>query len=58
VMITTLEMYLRAKWGGGRSGLYLVVYGALLILIVRVMPIGLVRGIPQLLARWRKPRVA
>ncbi len=58
VMITTLEMYLRAKWGGGRSGLYLVVYGALLILIVRVMPIGLVRGIPQLLARWRKPRAA
>jgi branched-chain amino acid transport system permease protein len=58
VMITTLEMYLRAKWGGGRSGLYLVVYGALLILIVRVMPVGLVRGIPQLLARWRKPRAA
>lgn len=58
VMITTLEMYLRAKWGGGRSGLYLVVYGALLILIVRVMPIGLVRGIPQLLARWSKARAA
>jgi branched-chain amino acid transport system permease protein len=57
-MITALEMYLRAKWGGGRSGLYLVIYGVLLVLIVRVMPVGLVRGIPELLARWRRPRAA
>ena len=58
VMITALEMYLRAKWGGGRSGLYLVIYGVLLIVIVRVMPIGLVRGLPELLTRRRKARAA
>ncbi len=56
VMITALEMYLRAKWGGGRSGLYLVIYGVLLIIIVRAMPSGLVRGLPDLLARRRQVR--
>ncbi len=55
VLITALEMYLRAKWGGARSGLYLIVYGVLLILIVRVMPEGLVRGIPKWLKRRRRP---
>lgn len=58
VVITTLEMYLRAKWGGAQSGLYLVIYGALLILVVRVMPEGLLRGIPQRLKRWRAARAA
>jgi len=58
IMITALEMYLRAKWGGARSGLYLIVYGALLVLIVRVMPEGLVRGVPRWLGRWRWTRAA
>ena len=58
VMITALEMYLRAKWGGARSGLYLSSTACLLILIVRVMPDGLVRGRPELLARWRQVRAA
>ena len=52
VLITALEMGLRAKWGGGRSGLYLIVYGALLIVVVRVMPEGLVAGLPQTVRRW------
>jgi branched-chain amino acid transport system permease protein len=53
VLITALEIYLRAKWGGARSGLYLIVYGCLLILMVRVMPEGIVAGVPNLLKRWR-----
>jgi len=58
ILITALEMYLRAKWGGQRSGLYLMVYGVLLILIVRVMPEGLVRGIPKWLKSRRRTRAA
>lgn len=53
VLITALEIYLRAKWGGARSGLYLIVYGCLLILVVRVMPEGIVAGVPNLLKRRR-----
>lgn len=53
VLITALEIYLRAKWGGARSGLYLIVYGCLLILVVRVMPEGVLTGVPSLLKRWR-----
>jgi branched-chain amino acid transport system permease protein len=58
ILITALEMYLRAKWGGARSGLYLMVYGVLLILIVRLMPEGLVRGIPKWLEGRRHARAA
>jgi len=53
VLITALEIYLRAKWGGARSGLYLIVYGCLLILVVRVMPEGVLAGVPSLFKRWR-----
>lgn len=58
VLITALEMALRAKWGGERSGLYLIVYGTLLIVVVRLMPEGLVSGVPQLWKRWRASRAA
>ena len=58
VLITALEMALRAKWGGERSGLYLIVYGTLLIVVVRVMPEGLVAGVPQAWKRWRARHAA
>jgi branched-chain amino acid transport system permease protein len=58
VLITALEMFLRAKWGGAKSGLYLIVYGCLLILVVRVMPEGLVAGVPSLLKRWKRAHAA
>jgi branched-chain amino acid transport system permease protein len=41
-LITSLEMYLRASLGGAQSGLYLVVYGALLIIVVLFIPGGIV----------------
>jgi branched-chain amino acid transport system permease protein len=58
VLITALEMFLRAKWGGAKSGLYLIVYGCLLILVVRVMPEGLVAGVPSLFKRWKRAHAA
>jgi branched-chain amino acid transport system permease protein len=57
-LMTALEMALRAKWGGEHSGLYLIVYGALLIVVVRVMPEGLVVGVPQAWKRWSERRAA
>jgi len=44
VLITTLETYLRATFGGigaGLVGIYLIIYGCLLIIVVRVIPQGL-----------------
>jgi len=58
LLVTVLEMYLRAHLGGGSSGLYLIVYGVLLILVVRLMPEGLIIGVPKLWQRMRASPVA
>jgi branched-chain amino acid transport system permease protein len=45
LLITTLETYLRATFGGigaGLVGIYLIIYGCVLILVVRFAPQGLV----------------
>lgn len=45
VLVTTLETYLRAQFGGigaGLVGIYLIIYGCALIVMVRVAPRGLV----------------
>ena len=57
MLITTVETYLRARFGGigaGFVGLYLILYGCALILMVRFAPQGLVGWIA---GRWRR-RVA
>jgi branched-chain amino acid transport system permease protein len=44
VLITTLETYLRAQFGGvgaGLVGIYLIIYGCALVLVVRFVPQGL-----------------
>ena len=55
VLITTLETYLRAQFGGvgaGLVGIYLIIYGCALILVVRFAPQGLVGW----LAGWTRRR--
>ncbi len=45
VLVTTVEMYLRAQFGGIGArfiGIYLIIYGTALIVMVRVVPQGLV----------------
>jgi branched-chain amino acid transport system permease protein len=54
VLITTLETYLRATFGGigaGLVGIYLIIYGIVLILVVRFAPAGLTGWISARLAR-------
>ena len=54
-LVTTLETYLRARFGGigaGLVGIYLIIYGVALVALVRFAPQGLV---PWLGARWRRP---
>ena len=44
ILITTLETYLRATFSGvktGFAGIYLIIYGTVLILVVRFVPDGL-----------------
>ncbi len=53
ILITSLETYLRATFSGmktGFTGIYLIIYGAILIVVVRVAP----EGLAGLLARWRQ----
>lgn len=49
VLIVPLSEYLRAEFAGGLQGLYLLVYGALLIVMVIFMPLGFVSA-------FRNPR--
>ena len=54
LLVTTVETYLRAQFGGigaGFVGIYLIIYGTALIVIVRLAPQGLVGWIS---ARWRR----
>jgi branched-chain amino acid transport system permease protein len=53
-LVTALETYLRAHFGGigaGLVGIYLVIYGGALILVVRFAPQGLVGWLGD---RWRR----
>jgi branched-chain amino acid transport system permease protein len=55
VLITSLETYLRATFSGataGFTGIYLIIYGTVLILIVRFAP----EGLTGIAARWRTRR--
>jgi branched-chain amino acid transport system permease protein len=54
ILITTLETYLRATFGGigaGFVGIYLIIYGTVLILVVRFAPEGLTGWIAARRAR-------
>jgi branched-chain amino acid transport system permease protein len=56
-LVTTLETYLRATLGGigaGLVGIYLIVYGCALILVVRFVPQGLVGWLGGLVGRVGK----
>jgi branched-chain amino acid transport system permease protein len=50
ILITSLETFLRAKFSGvaGLSGMYLIIYGGLLIVVVRFVPQGLAVWLGQL----------
>jgi branched-chain amino acid transport system permease protein len=55
ILITSLETYLRATFSGatsGYTGIYLIIYGAVLILVVRFAPEGLTGLAARLRARW------
>ena len=53
-LVTSVETYLRAQFGGigaGLVGIYLIIYGVILILVVRFVPGGLTGWIAARLAR-------
>jgi branched-chain amino acid transport system permease protein len=57
-LVTTVETFLRAQFGGigaGFVGIYLIIYGCALIVMVRWVPQGLVGWAGE---RWRRRRVA
>jgi len=57
-LITTLETYLRATFGGigaGLVGIYLIIYGVALVLMVRFAPQGLVPLVGERLRRRPLP---
>ena len=57
ILSTALETYLRATFAGmktGFAGIYLVIYGVALILVVRFVPEGLAGVGARLRARWTR----
>ena len=59
IFITSLETYLRATFSGvktGFTGIYLILYGAVLILVVRFVPDGLTGIAARLRARSARAR--
>jgi branched-chain amino acid transport system permease protein len=57
ILITSLETYLRATLSGvksGFTGIYLIVYGVVLILVVRFVPEGLSGLTTRLRTRWTR----
>jgi branched-chain amino acid transport system permease protein len=52
-LLTPLSMLLRAYLGGGLSGLHIVIYGVLLIIVVLFLPEGIVNTIKGHLKRRR-----
>ena len=60
-LVTTVETYLRAQFGGigaGFVGIYLIVYGIALIVMVRWVPQGFVGWIGERLRRRVVPQAA
>jgi branched-chain amino acid transport system permease protein len=60
-LVTTLETFLRAHFGGigaGLVGIYLIIYGCALIVVVRWVPQGLVGWIVERFGRRDVPRTA
>ncbi|PYN31672.1 MAG: branched-chain amino acid ABC transporter permease [Candidatus Rokuibacteriota bacterium] len=56
MLITSLETYLRATFSGvktGFAGIYLVIYGTALVLVVRFAPEGLIGLAARFAAAWR-----
>jgi branched-chain amino acid transport system permease protein len=54
ILITSLETYLRASFSGvktGFTGIYLIIYGVVLILVVRFLPEGVTGLVARLRAR-------
>src|ERR1700754_1241590 len=54
-ILVPLEEISNNKFGGQGAGLTFVVYGAIIMLIARFQPGGLLELINRLLAKWRKP---
>ncbi|MER1966742.1 branched-chain amino acid ABC transporter permease [Castellaniella sp. GW247-6E4] len=54
LLMVPLSEYLRAEFGGSFQGLYLIVYGFLLMVMVIFMPQGLVSALREPTASWRR----
>ncbi len=53
-LLTPLSMLLRAYLGGGLSGLHIVIYGTILIIVVLFLPEGIVNTIREPLKKYLK----
>lgn len=54
LLMVPLSEYLRAEFGGAYQGLYLMVYGFLLMIMVIFMPLGVVSAIRDPKGAWRR----
>lgn len=57
-LITPLQIFLRAFFGTAASGMYLIIYGLLLVVVVLFMPRGIAVEVGARYRHWREQRRA
>jgi len=57
-LITPLQIFLRAAFGTAASGMYLVIYGLLLVIVVLFLPKGIAVEVGERYRHWRERRRA
>jgi branched-chain amino acid transport system permease protein len=51
LVLESLQQYFTVQYGASQA--YLIIYGALFLLVVLLLPRGAIPGVEELLARWR-----
>jgi branched-chain amino acid transport system permease protein len=51
LVLESLQQYFTVQYGASQA--YLIIYGALFLLVVLLLPRGVIPGVDELLARWR-----
>jgi branched-chain amino acid transport system permease protein len=50
-VLESLQQYFTQKYGASQA--YLIIYGALFLIVVLLLPRGVIPGIEELVERWR-----
>jgi branched-chain amino acid transport system permease protein len=52
-VLESLQQYFTVHYGASQA--YLIIYGALFLIVVLVLPRGVIPSVEELIGRWRAP---